>query len=208
MARRSTGIDRRTVKPALLVLALAALMSVVLPSINSETPYREALQRGDVAELADGITLVPTAGWDLSRGALVGHTRADVGSTATTELIDGSVDFDVQTAPFAGTPSALLERVNKISAELHHARGSGAATGHYPVTTSQGAVGVGEDFVGVNGQGSVVAFVFKAAGQSTGGVGGQTTREGVEIVVSGPQGPISRGRGDIVAMIRSIRTGQ
>ena len=35
--RRSSGIDRRTVGPALLVLALAVVMSVVLPWIDSET---------------------------------------------------------------------------------------------------------------------------------------------------------------------------
>jgi len=56
-------IQRQTVKPALLVLALAVLMSVVLPSINSDSPYRHALHRSDIAGLADGITLVPTAGW-------------------------------------------------------------------------------------------------------------------------------------------------
>ena len=67
-----------------------------------------------------------------------------------------------------------------------------------------GAVGVGEDFVGATGQGSVVAFVFRAAGPSS---ARQASREGVEIVVSGPKGAISRVRGDIVAMIRSIRAG-
>ena len=205
--RPSLGIDRQTVKPALLVLALALLMSVVLPSIDSATPYRNSLHRGDIAELADGITLVPTAGWDLATGALVGHTRSVVGSTATTELVDGGVNFDVQVAPFAGKAVALLGRVNKISAELHHARGSASATRQYPVTTDQGVVGVGEDFVGVGRQGSVVAFVFRPAGQPTSGSARQTTREGVEIVVSGPNGAISRRRGDIVSMIRSIRAG-
>jgi hypothetical protein len=197
MTRRSTGIERQTVKPALLVLALALLMSVVLPSIDSATPYRSALHRGDIAELADGITLAPTAGWDLATGALVGHARSAVGSTATTELVDGGVNFDVQSSPFAGTPSSLLGRVNQIRAKLQHARGSGAATRRYPVRTRQGVVGVGEDFVGVARQGSIVAFVFTSPRQRD--------REGVEIVVSGPKGPISRRRSDIVAMIRSIR---
>ena len=196
--RRSYGIDRQTVKPSPLVLALAILMSVVLPSIDSDTPYRNSLHRGDIAELADGITLAPTAGWDLAAGALVGHARSVVGTTATTEPVDGSVNFDVQAAPFAGTPSTLLGRVNKIRAELRHARESGAATRRYPVTTRHGVTGVGEDFVGVARQGSIVAFVF--------GSPGQTTREGVEIVVAGPKGPISRRRGDIVAIILSIRT--
>lgn len=205
MSRRSAGIDRQTVKPALLVLALAVLMSVVLPWINRTTPYRHALHRGDIVELADGITLVPAASWDLSTGALVGHARSDVGSTATTMLVDGGVNFDVQTAPFTGTPAALLGRVNQISDELHHARGSAAATSHdYPVTTSQGIEGVGEDFVGVDDQGSVVAFVTRSAARSA---QGQATSEGTEVVVSGPKGTITRRRGEIVAMIRSIRTG-
>jgi hypothetical protein len=62
---------------------------------------------------------------------------------------------------------------------------------------------VAEDFVGATRQGSIVAFVFKALPSS---VQGQSVREGVEIVVSGPTGPIARRRDDIVAMIRSIRT--
>lgn len=203
---RFAGIDLPTVKPAVTVLALAVLISVVLPLINSETPYHDAVHAGDIVELADGITLVPAIGWNLATGALVGHTRSPAGSTATTELVDGSVNFDVQTAPFAGTPSALLSRVNKIGGKLDHARGSSAATHRYTVTTRHGVVGVGEDFLGVNNQGSVVAFVLTAPGQTTSGSRGQTIREGVEIVVSGPRGPVSRRRGDIVAMIRSVRT--
>jgi hypothetical protein len=197
--RRVAGIDRGTVKPALLVLALAVLMGIVLPSIDNETAYRDEVHSGDLAEVAGGITLVPTPGWDLASGALVGDTRSPVGSTATTQLVDGSVSLEVRAAPFEGTPSALLTRVNQINDDLDHARGSVAATtSRYVVTTRQGVVGVAEDFVGVDKQGSIVAFVFGSRGQSTG--------EGVEIVVSGPKGPISRRRDDIVAMIRSIRT--
>ena len=115
-ARRGAGIDRRTVGPALLILALAVLMSVVLPAIDGATSYGDQIDKGDVAEIADGLTLVPATGWDLATGALVGHTRSPVGTTATTEVVDGSVEVQVQTAPFDGTPSALLTRVNKIDA--------------------------------------------------------------------------------------------
>ena len=89
--RRSSWIDRRTALPALLVLALAVVMSVVLPLIDSGTPYHHAVHRGDVAQVADGLTLVPRPGWQLASGALVGHTRSPVGSTAATELVNGSV---------------------------------------------------------------------------------------------------------------------
>jgi hypothetical protein len=200
--RRFLGIDRRTIGPALVVLGLAVVMSVVLPSINSETAYGDELHKGDTAEIAAGITLIPASGWDLASGALVGRTRSAIGSTATTELVYGSVTFFVQTAPFDGTPSALLARINKINADLHHARGRAAGTtGRYDVKTRQGAVGVAEDFVGVARQGSVVAFVFKSRGQSNTQQG-----EGVEIVAAGPPDAISHRRDDIVAMIRSVRT--
>jgi hypothetical protein len=200
----SMGIDRRTVGPALLVLALAALMSVVLPSIDRATSYRDQVDKGDVAEIADGLTLVPATGWDIATGALVGHTRSPVGSTATTEVVDGGVELQVQTAPFDGTPSVLLSRVNKIEADLARLQGSAAATTRrYAVRTRQGAIGVAEDFVGVHKQGTIVAFVFDS-GQSTSSQG-KATREGVEVVAAGPEGPISRRRKDLVAMIRSIR---
>lgn len=196
--RRFPGIERRTLAPSLLVLGLAALMSVVLPSVDRDAPYRHPVIRGELPQLASGITLVPAADWDLATGALVGHTRSPVGDTATTELVDGGVKFDVQTAPFAGTPSALLRRVRQISAELNHDRGGGAPTHTYTVRTRQGAIGMGQDLVGVDREGSVVAFVFSLPGHTTG--------EGVEIVASGPNGPISRVGNDIVAMIRSVRT--
>jgi hypothetical protein len=203
-ARRSAGFDRRTVGPALLVLALAALMSVVLPSIDKATSYREQVDDGDVAEIADGLTLVPASGWDLATGALVGHTRSPVGTTATTEVVDGSVELQVQTAPFDGAPSALLTRVNEIDADLERLQGSAVATTRrYAVRTRQGAVGVAEDFVGVHKQGTIVAFVFRSRGQVTGSQG-EATGEGVVVVVAGPKASISRRRDDIVAMIRSI----
>jgi hypothetical protein len=203
--RRFLGIDRRTIAPSLLVLALALVMSFVIPSIDARTSYHDAIRDGDVAELAQGITLDPASGWDLASGALVGHVRSPVGDTAQTELIDGGVEFLVQAAPFAGSTSALLTRINRINADLLHARGRAVATTRrYAVTTRQGAVGVAEDFAGVTKEGSIVAFVFRSRAPSA-AAHGRRAREGVEIVVSGPTGSISRRRDAIVAMIRSIR---
>jgi hypothetical protein len=151
-------------------------------------------------QVADGITLVPTPGWDLTGGALAGETRSPVGTTASTQLVDSGVKFGVQVAPFDGTPSHLLKRIERINADLGSAHG---ATRRYPVTTRQGAVGVAKDYVGVNKQGSEVVFVLKSRPSES---GGQATRVGVEIVVSGPKGAMSRRRDDVVAMIRSVRT--
>jgi hypothetical protein len=80
-ARRSAGIDRRTVGPALLVLALAVLMSVVLPSIDSATSYRDQVEKGDVAEIADGLTMLPASGgtWPRERSSVTRARRRQHG---------------------------------------------------------------------------------------------------------------------------------
>jgi hypothetical protein len=204
---RQLGVDPRTIAPALLVLALAAVMSLALPKIDSETTYRNQVREGDIAEIAGGITLAAAPGWDLASGALVGKTRSQVGSTATSELVHGSVTFFVRAAPFTGTPSALLTRINDINHDLNRSRGRDSGmTARYAVKTRQGAVGVAQNFVGVARQGSVVAFVLDAPGQLNGSQQG-SIREGVEIVAAGPMEEISRLRDDVVAMIESIRTG-
>jgi hypothetical protein len=41
---------------------MAVLMSVVLPSIDGATSYRDQIDKGDVAEIANGLTLVPATG--------------------------------------------------------------------------------------------------------------------------------------------------
>jgi hypothetical protein len=202
---RVAGIDRRTVGPALLVLALAGLMSLVFPLLDSRASYRDTVHKGEVAEVAAGITFVPTPGWSLATGAVVGQTRSQVGSTQATEVVDGGVDLSIQAAPFAGSPSDLLTRLNRIDRDLRHARGRTATvTGRYAVTTRQGVVGVGEDFSGATTEGSVVAFVFRTRAVATGSQA-RPASEGVEIVVAGPRDSMSRQRDAIVAMVRSLR---
>ena len=203
--RRIAGIDRWTIGPALLVFALAVLMSVVFPWVDSNTEYSDAVDQDDVVQLANGITLDPAPGWNLASGALAGETRSAVGSTGSTELVHGNVRFNVNAAPFDGTPSALLIRINEINADVRRAQGATAQTsGRYTVTTRQGVAGVAEDFVSVARRGSIVAFVFESRAESASS-DGQPTGEGVEIVVSAPSGAMSRRRDDIVSMIRSIR---
>jgi hypothetical protein len=202
--RRLVGLDLKTVGPALLVLALAGVMGLLLPSIDSRTAYSHEVRRGDVVRLAAGISLVPAAKWDLASGSIAGHTRSPIGDTAGTELVRGSVRFFVEAAPFAGTPASLLTRIDEIDAHLHNQRGRAAEmTPRYAVTTRQGVVGVARNFVSLARQGSVIAFIFRPVLQSTAKTR-QRIREGVEVLVSGPPDEMSSNRNDIVAMIRSI----
>jgi hypothetical protein len=202
--RRIAGIDRWTIGPSLLVLALAVFSSVVLPWLDARTEYSDVLEQGDVVQLTGAITLVPAPGWLLASGALAGETRSTVGSTGYTELVRGNVRFVVETAPFDGTASALLTRIDEINGAIRRAKGRTAqTTGRYAVTTREGVTGVAEDFVGVSRSGSIVAFVFAGAQSTTSE--GQPTDEGVEIVVSGPETALSRRRDEIHSMIRGIQ---
>jgi hypothetical protein len=205
--RRILGIDRRTILPALVVVGLALVEGVLFPSLDSRTTYKHEIHRGAVVKLATGITLVPTPGWSLASGALAGHTRTSVGTTAQTELVNGGVNLYLQAAPFGGTASALLARVLAINAHLRHQRErASATTKKYAVTTRQGVTGVAKDFMGVDRQGSVVAFVFRTRA-AAGAAQSTPARVGIEVVASGPAAAIARRRKDVVAMIRSIRAG-
>jgi hypothetical protein len=204
---QSLPIEPRTIAPALLVLVLAIVASILLPNLDSRTKYSHQIHKGDVVQIAGGMTLDPAPGWDLASGALVGKTRSALGSSGSSELVHGSVTFFVQIAPFVGTPSTLLTRINKINHDLHRSRGRDAGnTDRYAVTTDQGAVGVAENFVGVARQGTVVAFVIDVRQQQGNGTQPTTVHEGVEIVAAGPMDELSRVRDDVVSMIRSIRT--
>jgi hypothetical protein len=194
---RFAGLDRRTIGPALLVLAFAILLSIVLPAINAAVSYHDEIHAGDVVDLADGrLTFVPAPGWNLAEGALLGRTRSGVSTTSATQLVDGDADFSVKVGPFDGTPSSLLTRVNQIDGGHDDSRGAGASGARYTVMTADGAVGVAEGFTGLQTQGVIVAFVFEVPGAG---------RLGVQVVASGREDSLATRRNDIVAMIRSVR---
>ena len=177
-------------------------MSVVLPWVDSETEYSDAVDQDDVVQLADGITLVPAPGWNLASGALAGQTRSAVGSTGSTELVRGNVRFYVHAAPFDGTASALLTRINEINADVRAQGRTAQTTGRYTVTTRQGVAGVAEDFVSVARRGSIVAFVYRSRAQSASSVSLHRAR-GVKNCILRPErldvAPALR----VVSMIRS-----
>ena len=92
--RRFAGIDRGTLAPSLLVLGLAVLMSVVLPSINRDAPYRHPVRRGEVVELAARITLVPTAGWDVAATGAFALLGNDAVMNLYSKAFGASFTFD------------------------------------------------------------------------------------------------------------------
>ena len=192
--RRVFGIDKRTILPALAVLALGVVFGVVLPSINESTEYDDPIVAGDVIDLVGGkLTFVPAEGWNRVDGSLVGEGAAEsVGSKTVLAAEDASVS--ITTGTFDGTPDELLDQINDLNEDLQDPRGLGAAGPREPITSASGLTGVAETFTGLDERGVTAAFVVDVDG----------TPVGVEVVVRGSVDTIADRLEEIAAMLDTI----
>ena len=101
------GLDRRTFKPALIVLAIALLLIYGLQALNAAIPWHNEIRAGDLLDIGDGATAVPPVGWQLESGALVG--AAGAGSDVL--LAKGGARIELQVTSFTGTAAAFLDQV-------------------------------------------------------------------------------------------------
>jgi hypothetical protein len=155
---RWSGLDRRQLKPALFVLAVALLLIYGWPALNAVVPWNNPTRAGDVLDLGAGATAVPPVGWQLEDGAL---TRDNAGVSPTSEsvkLVKGGAQIQMSGATFSGDAAAFLEQV--LDAEGTDANISGA-----PATfrTSSGLVGVVRSASGPKGDELIAAFKMSAS---------------------------------------------
>lgn len=191
---RFLGLDRRTIAPAVVVLALAFVFATVIPAIDAAIEPDNPVRPGDVVNLGKGLTLVPAQDWNIAKGLRVGdETNAPAtGSAPPVELSNGSVSLRVVVGPFAGTPNALLDQVNRLNTELDGIDQFATTGDRVSVTTAQGATGVVETFTGSNVDGKIAAFVFDGTG--------------VEVLVVGLPEDMALHQDDIQAMVDSIES--
>ena len=191
---RILGIDRRTIAPALAVLAFMVLMAVGLPAIDESVDYDDPIVAGDVMDLVGGtLTFVPAEGWNRVDGSLVGEGAPEsVGSVSTVVIED--ITLSVTTGEFEGTPDELLDQINELNDTLQDPRGLGAAGPRQEVTTPGGLTGVAETFTGLDQRGVTGAFVVDVDGTSV----------GVEVVVKGSVESMSEHFEEIIAMLDSM----
>jgi hypothetical protein len=184
------GLDRRTIAPTLTVFALVIVMSVVLPVINAQVPYRDIVRAGDVMELAGDVTFVPQAGWGITAGVRAGDAplSGDYPPTATVE--DGPLKFTVHTGPFDGDADKLLDQIERTSDALNGGHGVHVTGPHTTIVTEQGKHGVTARITGPHIDGVIAAFVFG--------------HRGVEAVATGPSDSNPEPTSTVVQMIRSI----
>ncbi|MGW4351477.1 hypothetical protein ACWELJ_05245 [Nocardia sp. NPDC004582] len=171
--RRWLGMDRRTLLPALIVLALAFLQGVLLPRIDAGIPEQDTTVSGDVIALRGGITFTAAGGWSLVSGERQQDEPTGQGYPGDAVLTHGGTQFVVRTGEFSGDPAALLAQIEHTEALLKSpftATGDPAA-----ITARTGEPGLITKYAAPNTDGVLAAFVF-----------GKT---GVQVVAVGPAQP-------------------
>jgi hypothetical protein len=186
---RLFGLDRRSIAPTLAVLALAVVMSVVLPVVNATVPYHDIVKAGDIIEVDGDVTFVPEAGWGITSGVRAGKAPLSGEYPATATVEDGALKFRVHTGRFGGDANKLLAQIETTSEALNRGRGVHVTGAEKTIVTDQGQQGATARITGPHTGGLIAAFVFDG--------------RGVEAVATGPS---DAGAGPTTAVLQMIRS--
>lgn len=156
---RWLGLDRRTIAPAVLVLALAFVMAVILPVIDEAVSYDDKVVAGDVLAVDGDVTFVPEPGWGITSGVRLGAGPAG-GYPPKATVVDGGVTFTVRSALFDGDANALLDRIKTTTDALQGDDGIRITGDRSTVSTDSGHSGVITHLTGPLSRGVLAAFVF------------------------------------------------
>lgn len=155
--RRFAGFERRTIAPSLAVLALAALMTLVLPAIDDALEYDLHVDVGETIEVGT-VGFVAPSGWAKVDAPVLapGIERA--------EVAEGTTHVRLTVTSFDGTAAELLQVASDVDEELPGIRGFHVTGDPSSYTTTEGVTGVIERFTGSSSEGFVAAFVSDGVG--------------------------------------------
>lgn len=187
---RLLGLDRRTLRPTLVVLALFVVMSVVLPVINAAVPYHDIVRAGDVMQIEGDVTFVPEAGWGITSGVRAGHPPMSGQYPTSATVEDGALKFTLRTGSFRGDADQLLDQIQTTSEALNRGRGVHITGAPATIVTAQGKQGATVRVTGPHTGGVIAAFVFGD--------------RGVEAVATGPTDAGAAQSAAVLRMIGSV----
>jgi hypothetical protein len=188
--RRLLGVDRRTLVPAIIVAAFAALSFWGVPALNAATDLDDPVRAGDVIQLSDAATFAPAAGWNIEAGIRQG-AAGPTGYPKTAQVTHDGVAFTVIVDSFDGTPAKLLEQIRDTNDAIHSDSALNVDGKSSTFTTTGGEHGVIAKFTSGPGIGLLAAFVFDGVG--------------VEVAAYGPTTIDAPTQADIIAMLESVR---
>jgi hypothetical protein len=197
---RLLGLDKRTLWPGLVVLAVWVVFVHVVPAINDAIDFDNPVESGDVVDLGnEELTFVPSVGWNLEDGVLLdeqGISPVALGSGAAL-VSEETISFAVQTAPWDGDADELLDQVLDIEDALDSVIAEDVAD-PIDIVNVDGVPGVLAPFRGTEKNGFVATYVFDAVGEDA------DITIGVSATVIGDPSTDSEFAEDVVAMLQSI----
>jgi hypothetical protein len=183
------GIDRRSIRPTLLVALIVVTLGAVIPTVNHAVSPEESIEPGTVLDVGLGVSFTPVSGWLLNTDDT---TPGGPGLAGTVGISETGVLLTVAAEPFDGT----LDEFIAIATERRSAAIDtlDITSPQQSANTSQGVTGLTETYNGAGVQGSLTVFVA----------------DGVAVTVDadGPEGTISLHAQEIDAMTRSIVFGE
>jgi hypothetical protein len=189
---RWAGLDRRTIGPAAGVLVLVLLWAIVLPAVDRAVNQEREVEAGTVLGVGHGVTFVPAVGWNIDDGLTSAQARGKLPSALVAKVTTGGTSVEVRTVTWDGDLESLLARVNEID-EDENDPGWHVTGPQHSVTTTDGATGIGEEFVAPAGPGRIYAFLHDEVG--------------VEVLVTSTHAEEGQHRSAIDDMVASISFG-
>jgi hypothetical protein len=189
--RRWLGMDRRTLAPALVALAVLVLWAWLLPWVAGRVAWADVTGAGEQFQVSDGVTMTAAPGWTVLGGLrTTDATRSGERAADQTVLSREGVVLQIQQGPFDGDPQQLLQQAELITGAQAGSDGlhlNGTVT---DVRTTSGLTGVQQPFSSVRHLGSISAFVVEGTG--------------LEVQVSGPHAQVLSLQQQLDAMISSL----
>lgn len=177
------GLDRRTLRPALLIAAAVVLFAIGVPVVNSLVQRTSPIEVGTVYPIGLDVTFTPDSGWSYSDLHQSAATSGNGGAAVTR----AGVDFSVSTGAFAGTLTEFNTTMTEQVTANDDLRGT---TSSRTVTTPQGVPGVLTTYRGATTDAMTYAFLHEGAA--------------VQIVVRGPSAALAHELGSVQRMVDSL----
>lgn len=187
---RLLGLDRRTFKLPLIVVAIYVLWAVVAPAINGAVDYDDPVRAGDALVISPTTTMAPPVGWGVESGVRTSdETRGPMSNSPSTAVVGDGVVISTQAGTFDGDARAFVTQVAENDAKIA-ADSSFTVKGEPRTITVDGHRGVAQEFKTLAGEGAVFGFVEDG--------------KAIAIVVSGTEDALERAATKLGHAIASI----
>lgn len=168
---RVLGLDRRTFPFAVTALVVYLLWAYLVPAIDDAVPWTDETRPGDVFQITQDVTLVPSVGWGVQSGLRTTERTAAGGPPPPLVLTKDGVFFQVTPGEWNGSPTELLAQITTITTTTAAAEGFHVTSGANTFTTLGGLTGVLEPFSAARTEGVIAALVVKGQGLQIQAVG-------------------------------------